>query len=107
MNSNIRKSAPGTANIQSVPGKGVEPQEQTLVPDGPPQQEEAAEAPRRSLRGFAAMDRKLVSEIASKGGKAAHARGTAHQFTTEEAREAGRKGGYASHAKRRSTLERS
>lgn len=52
-------------------------------------------------RGFAAMDRKLVSEIASKGGKAAHAAGTAHEFTGEEAREAGRKGGRALQAKRR------
>lgn len=48
-------------------------------------------------RGFAAMDRARVSEIASKGGKAAHAAGTAHQFTTEEARAAGRKGGSAPH----------
>ena len=56
--------------------------------------------PRRP-RGFAAMDRKRVSEIASKGGKAAHAAGTAHEFTSDEAREAGRKGGRATHAKRR------
>jgi uncharacterized protein len=48
------------------------------------------------------MDRALVSAIASKGGKAAHERGTAHEFTTEEARVAGRKGGQASHAKKRS-----
>lgn len=55
--------------------------------------------PRRP-RGFAAMDRKRVSEIASKGGKAAHAAGTAHQFTSEEARAAGRKGGVAPHVRR-------
>lgn len=54
----------------------------------------------RKPRGFAAMDRKKVSEIASKGGKAAHAAGTAHQFTTEEARDAGRKGGVAPHVRR-------
>jgi general stress protein YciG len=52
-------------------------------------------------RGFAAMDRKLVSEIARKGGKAAHTAGTAHEFTSEEARDAGSKGGRATHAKRR------
>lgn len=52
-------------------------------------------------RGFAVMDPKRVSEIASKGGKAAHVAGTAHEFTREEAREAGRKGGHATHAKRR------
>ena len=51
-------------------------------------------------RGFAAMDRKKVSEIASKGGKAAHAAGTAHQFTSDEARVAGKKGGVAPHVRR-------
>ncbi|MCL2450441.1 MAG: KGG domain-containing protein [Polyangiaceae bacterium] len=56
-------------------------------------------------RGFAAMDRKLVSEIARKGGKAAHSAGTAHEFTSEEARVAGRKGGRATHAKRRKLVE--
>lgn len=54
--------------------------------------------PRR--RGFAAMDRDRVREIASKGGKAAHAAGTAHQFSSEEARVAGRKGGMAPHVRR-------
>jgi general stress protein YciG len=55
----------------------------------------------RKLRGFAAMDRSLVSELAKRGGKAAHRAGTAHQFTSDEARAAGRKGGMASHAKRK------
>lgn len=54
--------------------------------------------PRR--RGFAAMDRDRVREIASKGGKAAHAAGTAHQFSSDEARLAGRKGGMAPHVRR-------
>ena len=54
----------------------------------------------RKPRGFAAMDRKKVSEIASKGGKAAHAAGTAHQFTSDEARVAGKKGGIAPHVRR-------
>jgi len=62
----------------------------------------AAETPRaKKRRGFAAMDPTLVSEIARKGGKAAHAVGTAHEFTSAEAREAGRKGGKATHAKRK------
>ena len=55
--------------------------------------------PRRP-RGFAAMDPAKVSEIASKGGKAAHAAGTAHRFTSEEATEAGKKGGKAPHVRR-------
>jgi len=58
-----------------------------------------APKPRRP-RGFAAMDRSKVSEIASKGGKAAHAAGTAHQFTSDEARSAGKKGGVAPHVRR-------
>lgn len=49
----------------------------------------------RSNRGFASMDRGKQKEIASKGGKAAHAKGTAHEFDSSEAREAGRKGGVA------------
>jgi general stress protein YciG len=53
----------------------------------------------KSLRGFAAMDQEKQRAIASKGGKAAHAKGTAHEFTPEEARAAGRKGGQAAHAK--------
>jgi general stress protein YciG len=46
-------------------------------------------------RGFASMDQEKQREIASKGGKAAHESGRAHEFTSEEAREAGRKGGKA------------
>ena len=46
-----------------------------------------------SNRGFASMDEDKQREIASKGGKAAHASGNAHEFDSEEAREAGRKGG--------------
>jgi len=49
----------------------------------------------RSNRGFASMDREKQKEIASKGGRAAHAKGTAHEFDSGEAREAGRKGGVA------------
>ena len=51
-------------------------------------------------RGFASMDRAQQREIASKGGRAAHTKGTAHEWTSEEAREAGRKGGMASHRRR-------
>ena len=55
-------------------------------------------------RGFASMDRAKQREIASKGGKAAHQKGTAHEWTSEEARNAGRKGGIASHRRRREML---
>ena len=47
------------------------------------------------MRGFAKMSPEKQQEIARKGGKAAHAKGTAHKFTSEEARNAGRKGGQA------------
>ncbi len=53
----------------------------------------------KTRRGFAAMDPALQRRISSKGGKAAHAAGKAHQFTSEEAAAAGAKGGKASHAK--------
>ncbi len=46
-------------------------------------------------RGFGSMDEDKQREIASKGGKAAHQKGTAHEFTPDEAKEAGRKGGQA------------
>lgn len=46
-------------------------------------------------RGFGAMTRKRQAEIASLGGKKAHEKGTAHEFSPDEAREAGRKGGQA------------
>ena len=46
-----------------------------------------------SKRGFASMDPQRKREIASKGGRAAHEKGTAHEFSPEEARQAGRKGG--------------
>lgn len=52
-------------------------------------------------RGFAVMAPEKQREIASKGGKAAHEKGTAHEFTPEEARAAGRKGGLAAHQKAR------
>lgn len=48
---------------------------------------------KKARRGFAAMSPEQRSAIASKGGKAAHAKGTAHEFTADEARANGRKGG--------------
>lgn len=56
--------------------------------------------PARKPRGFAAISPERRAEIASKGGRAAHARGTAHRFTAEEASAAGKKGGSAPHTSR-------
>lgn len=49
----------------------------------------------QSNRGFKKMDPSKQRKIASMGGKAAHAKGTAHEFNSKEARAAGRKGGLA------------
>src|SRR5260370_34499685 len=72
------------------------PVEEVLQADPPPRAVEAveteAEQP-RGRRGFAAMDRTLVRELARKGGQAAHAACTAHELTSDEARHAARKGG--------------
>jgi general stress protein YciG len=53
------------------------------------------------------MDRSKQRDIASKGGKAAHQKGTAHEWTSEEAREAGRKGGMASHRRKQQQQQQS
>jgi uncharacterized protein len=58
----------------------------------------------KSNRGFASMDPQRQREIASEGGRAAHEKGTAHEFTSEEAREAGRKGGQARSQNRRNAM---
>jgi uncharacterized protein len=54
----------------------------------------------QKTRGFASMDAMRQREIASKGGRAAHEKGTAHRFNSEEARQAGRKGGESVSANR-------
>ena len=51
---------------------------------------------RKERRGFASMSPEKQREIASKGGRAAHQKGTAHEWSSDEARDAGRKGGMAS-----------
>jgi len=48
---------------------------------------------RKSVRGFAAMNSEKQREIARKGGRAAHEQGVAHEWSSQEAREAGKKGG--------------
>ncbi|HEY2026142.1 MAG TPA: KGG domain-containing protein, partial [Gemmatimonadaceae bacterium] len=55
--------------------------------------QDSGSARARSNRGFASMDRGKQREIASKGGRTAHQKGTAHEFDSSEARAAGRKGG--------------
>lgn len=50
----------------------------------------------KARRGFASMTREKQREIASRGGRAAHEKGTAHEWSSDEARSAGRKGGQSS-----------
>jgi general stress protein YciG len=113
MSAGITGPQPFTTNKRNPQVNGNESQSHAesnspdhLAPDRPPQPVEGAgESKPKRPRGFAAMERKLVSEIARKGGKAAHSAGTAHEFTSEEARVAGRKGGRATHAKRRRIVD--
>jgi general stress protein YciG len=62
---------------------------------------------RKERRGFASMTPEKQREIASKGGRAAHQKGTAHEWTTDEARSAGRKGGQISRGGRGRLIEES
>jgi general stress protein YciG len=59
----------------------------------------------KERRGFASMSPEKQREIASKGGRAAHEKGTAHEWTADEARSAGRKGGQVSRGGRGRLVE--
>ncbi len=76
-----------------------------LAQDRAPVAVGADEGRPKKPRGFARMDQRLLTEIARRGGKAAHVAGTAQEFTSEEARIAGRKGGRAPHENRRNRLD--
>jgi hypothetical protein len=107
-----KQAANGTDNPQRN-GAQVVPQQIQQAPHNPAmqpgsndtgnrqQQQQGGESglPRQqgsgSGRGFAGMDEARQRAIAAEGGRAAHQKGTAHEFTSEEAREAGRKGGEA------------
>lgn len=54
---------------------------------------------KKSRKGFASMKPEVRKKIASMGGKASHERGTAHEFTPDEAKKAGRKGGLANRSR--------
>ena len=66
-------------------------------------QENGKNDQQKSRRGFAAMSAERQREIASQGGRAAHQQGVAHEWSKDEARAAGKKGGQASGSKRKST----
>lgn len=105
---------PQTQNeiAQATPNAAAPEAIQNVQPAGTESAQAPVEETRPRRRGFAAMDRDRVKQIASKGGRAAHAAGTAHQFSSDEARVAGKKGGEAPHVRRggvrrRSTVESS
>ena len=77
---NVNVQAGGEGRDQETPTDATQPRQATE---------------KKSNRGFASMDPAKQREIASKGGRAAHEKGTAHQFSANEAREAGKKGGGA------------
>lgn len=66
-----------------------------------PENREPNQSTRGKSRGFAAMDPEKQRRIASEGGRAAHKQGVAHEWNTDEARAAGRKGGQSSRDNRR------
>ena len=87
-----------TTAVDAPPVDEVPSLEASLVSEpSEPSEPSKDTAPARPLRGFAAMDRALVREIARRGARASHEKGTAHKFTADEARAAGRKGGSAPH----------
>lgn len=93
----VQPSAPPVDEVPSLAASlACEPQE----PDATDATQPAPAPQPRPRRGFAAMDRAKVREIARRGGAASQLSGGAHRFTSEEAREAGRKGGRAHHRAR-------
>ena len=88
---------PGQDHVSDSPASG----DMARISAPPPAEEPMPR--KKARRGFAAMSAEKQKEIASLGGKAAHAKGTAHEFSPEEAREAGRKGGQAAQRVRQQT----
>jgi uncharacterized protein len=86
--------------MSSMDEREPQAREEEHKANGPESGVTGPESGERSLRhgeqrGFAAMEEAKQRQIASKGGKAAHEKGTAHEFTPDEARSAGKKGGEA------------
>ncbi len=92
-----RRAAPAPPVVPMEIGHELTLTKEKIMPD---KSQVGESSDRKSGRGFAGMDPQRQRQIASEGGRAAHAQGTAHEFTPEEAREAGRKGGEASRAAR-------
>jgi general stress protein YciG len=87
------KNKKGRGSSQENRGSSQEHQGKSDENRGNRQETQGNSDDNTSNRGFASMDDERQREIASKGGKAAHESGHAHEFDSEEARKAGRKGG--------------
>jgi uncharacterized protein len=111
MSTGIQQIVPPTIHQSVSPEAGADPkprspQDTGLTVDRAPVRAGGhAETRPKSPRGFAGMDEGRMREVARMGGKAAHSAGTAHEFTSEEARIAGRKGGRASRVQRRKGVD--
>lgn len=122
----IRNAAPNMQQLPRTPRTEIEPlieearraleeltdnpKEPPMIPDPEtPATDTVTPMPAATTakpRGFAALPPEVRHAISSKGGKAAHAAGTAHEFDTAEARRAGQKGGVATRTKRAATNTR-
>ena len=80
-------------NRESASSNSRMPEMSRTSDDSSSERGEGSERKGTSNRGFAAMDREKQKRIASEGGRAAHRQGVAHEWSRDEAREAGRKGG--------------
>ena len=106
----IRRSAFPRPNMShdaqvtdSAPSRASATQTENAPHANHPTERAEVETAVRRPRGFAALDATARSAISRKGGQAAHRAGTAHKFTTDEAREAGKKGSQVTHARRRTS----
>ncbi|HYO20978.1 MAG TPA: KGG domain-containing protein [Flavisolibacter sp.] len=80
------------SNQESASRSGM-PETSRMSSDSETERSQSSERKGTANRGFAAMDREKQKRIASEGGRAAHRQGVAHEWSRDEAREAGRKGG--------------
>ncbi len=100
-----KKEETGSQEDCQAPCPGITETEKFLTHNAKRKRVENMQTSKGRGRGFASMSPEKKREIASKGGKAAHAMGTAHKWTSEEAQAAGRKGGSISRRRPKSATQ--